>query len=95
MDTNNPEHLFTLLAGPGDNLYESKDGGNTWAKVGVIPQAAYSIAVAPDQSSSIIVGTEDGLYRYDLMDGNIKETKIGNEPTFQIFITPAGDIDDE
>lgn len=92
MDTNNPEHLFTLLAGPGDNLYESNNGGNTWTKVGVIPQAAYSIAIAPGQSSSIIAGTESGLYRYDIMDNNIKETKIGNEPTFQIFITPTGEI---
>lgn len=92
MDTNNPGHLYTLLAGPGENLYESKNGGSTWAQVGVIPQAAYSIAIAPGQSSSIIAGTESGLYRYDIVDNKIKETKISNEPTFQIFITPSGEV---
>lgn len=92
MDPKNPNHLFTLLAGKGENLFETKDKGATWQKVGSIPLNAYSIVVAPDNDNSVLVAAENGLFRYDTINGSLKETKISNEPAFQLLTLKEGDV---
>ena len=92
MDPKNSNHLFTLLAGRGENLFESKDGGATWQKAGLISQDAYSIAVSPDTDSTVLVATESGIYRYELNNGAAKETKISNEPAFQLLTLKDGNV---
>ncbi|NHN33301.1 WD40/YVTN/BNR-like repeat-containing protein [Paenibacillus agricola] len=92
MDPKNSNHLFTLLAGKGENLFESKDGGVNWKKAGSIPQETYSIAVAPDNDSSVLVATENGILRYDINNGVAKETKISNEPAFQLLSLNNGNV---
>ncbi|MEF3309488.1 hypothetical protein PV433_11345 [Paenibacillus sp. GYB004] len=92
MDSKNGSHLYTVLAGPGDNVYETNDGGNTWGKVGKIPTALYSIAVAPDNENSLLAGSELGLVRYDFINEDMKETKISNEPAYQILMLSSGEI---
>lgn len=92
MDNKNPNHLYTMLAHQGDNVYETKDGGGTWTVVGTIPAGAYSFTVAPDEGSSLLAGSETGLFRYDLINGSFKETKISNEPALQVITLDNGDV---
>ncbi|HEY0829344.1 MAG TPA: hypothetical protein VGE40_14690 [Bacilli bacterium] len=92
MDNKNPNHLFTMLAHQRDNLYETSDGGNTWVVLGTIQLGIITIAAAPDNSSSLLAGSETGLFRYDLINGSLKETKISNEPTLQVITLDNGDV---
>lgn len=92
MDTKSGNRLYTALAGPGDNVYETKDGGNTWNKAGKIPADLYTIAVAPDNGNSLLAGSESGLVRYDFANGETKESKISNEPAYQILTLPSGEV---
>lgn len=92
MDPKNPNHLYVLLAGKGDNLFESKDGGQSWTKAGSITASAYSIAVVPDKPSSVLAATEQGLFRYDVANGAVKETKLNNDPAFQLLALSTGEV---
>jgi photosystem II stability/assembly factor-like uncharacterized protein len=92
MDSKDSKHLYTMLAGPASILYESKNGGASWSKIGTISSSPYSIAAAPDNGSSILTGSEKGLFRYDLVNGTLKETKISNDPTFQLTVLSNGDV---
>lgn len=92
MDPQNPDHLYVILMKEGDNLYETRDGGDTWKSAGTIPAMVYSAVVAPDNGSSILAGTEAGLYRYDLNDGSVKETLLTNRAVFQIVPSSNGNV---
>ncbi len=91
MDPQNPDHLYVILMIEGDNLYETRDGGDTWKSAGKVAMA-YSAAVAPDNRSSILAGTEAGLYRYDLNAGSMKETLLSDQPVFQIVPFSNGNV---
>jgi photosystem II stability/assembly factor-like uncharacterized protein len=92
MDNQNPDHLYVMLASQGDNLYESKDGGESWEQAGSIPPTTYSIAVAPDKNS-ILGGSETGLFRYSFNNGGeMTEETISNEPAFQLLTLPSGEV---
>ncbi|NEW08612.1 hypothetical protein GK047_21690 [Paenibacillus sp. SYP-B3998] len=92
MNPRDPNHLITLLAGKGKNLFETKDGGQSWKEAGSIQQDAYSIALAPDSDTSVLVATETGIYRYDNINGALKETKVNNEPAFQLLTLENGSV---
>jgi photosystem II stability/assembly factor-like uncharacterized protein len=92
MDSKDSKHLYTMIAGKTNTMYESKDGGASWSKLGAPTSSPYSIAAAPDNGNSIIAGTEQGLFRYDLINGTLKETKIGNDPAFQLTVLSNGDV---
>lgn len=91
-DPNDPNHLFVVLANPTDNVYESVDGGMTWKKAGSIPAGAYTIAVSPKDSSALLAGSEQGLFRYEMKDGEVDETKINNNPAFSILSLSSGQV---
>jgi photosystem II stability/assembly factor-like uncharacterized protein len=91
MDNQNPDHLYVMLSSQGDNLYESKDGGESWVQVGSIPPTTYSIAIAPD-NNGILGGSEIGLFRYSFNNGEKTEEKISNEPAFQLLTLPSGEV---
>lgn len=88
MDPDNPDHLFAMLAGEGDNLFETTDGGTTWTKANGLPAGAYSITMMTAAPSSILAGTENGLVRYDLLNGTVQENQLTNEPVYQVISLP-------
>jgi photosystem II stability/assembly factor-like uncharacterized protein len=92
MDPDDPNHLFTLLAGEGDNLYETRDGGNTWTNVTSLPAGAYSITMMTGSPSSILAATETGLVRYDIQNGTVQENKLTNDPVYQVITLPNKEI---
>lgn len=92
MDPDDSNHLFVMLAGEGENLYETKDGGNTWTSVTSLPAGAYSISMIPGTPSSILAATETGLVRYDIQSGTVQETQLTNEPVYQVLTLPNKEV---
>ncbi|WP_336788286.1 WD40/YVTN/BNR-like repeat-containing protein [Paenibacillus sp. MMO-177] len=92
MDPNNSKHLFTLLAGADNNLYETRDGGQTWQNVGTIPQGAYSIMMLSSAPETILAATETGLVRYTIQAGTLKQIQLTNEPAYEVFSLSDGGV---
>lgn len=92
MDPDDSNHLFVMLAGKGENLYETKDGGNTWTSVTSLPAGAYSISMIPGAPSSILAATETGLVRYDIQNGTFQENQLTNEPVYQVLTLPNKEV---
>jgi photosystem II stability/assembly factor-like uncharacterized protein len=59
----NPNTLYAGTFGTG--VYRSTNGGSNWSAVntGLVDQDIYSIAVHPNDSSTILAGTPTGVYR--------------------------------
>lgn len=94
-DPKNPDHLFVFVAQESDNIYESVDGGGTWEVAGTVPVGAYAIAVPAHYSSdenSLLVGTEDGLYRYRLDPNRSEHEALSSEPTFGLLTREDGEV---
>ncbi|MEX2415151.1 MAG: hypothetical protein WD424_03325 [Paenibacillaceae bacterium] len=92
MDNKASDHLYAMVPARGDDVYETNDGGNTWNKAGNIPVTNYAVAFAPDSSTSLLAGSEAGLFRYDFGEGELRETKINDEPAYQILSLMNGDV---
>lgn len=92
MDPDNSKHLFTLLASADNNLYETKDGGQTWKNVGTVPQGAYSITMLPSAPETILAATETGLVRYTIQDGTLEQIQLTNEPTYEVLSLSNGGV---
>jgi photosystem II stability/assembly factor-like uncharacterized protein len=52
-----PQNPFRVLAATALALHESRDGGATWTRVGATPDTAVSIAIHPNDSRRIYIGT--------------------------------------
>lgn len=47
----------------GGGVFRSVDGGRTWSEAGLAEQAVRTLAMAPSDSSVLVAGTLDGVYR--------------------------------
>ncbi|MFD1130660.1 hypothetical protein [Paenibacillus sp. PDC88] len=92
MDPDDSNHLFVMLAGEGENLYETKDGGNTWRSITSLPAGAYSISMISGAPSSILAATEAGLIRYDIQSGTVRENQLTNGPVYQVLTLPNNEV---
>lgn len=92
MDVNDPKRLITMLAHQQDNVFETKDGGESWTKLGTLPPTVYSIAFAPDNDTSLIAAAENGLFRYDFNYESLSATQISDKPAYQLVALPNGTV---
>ena len=86
------------IFGLGRQVSRSQDGGRTWANLtgyrghSVIGVAQHSVAVAPTDSSQIVVANDYGVWRS--LDGGATwaglNIKLPNLPVTKIFSTPSG-----
>ncbi|KGP77781.1 MULTISPECIES: WD40/YVTN/BNR-like repeat-containing protein [Paenibacillus] len=90
MDLRNSSHLIALLASADNNLYETKDGGEQWQKVGSIPQGAYSISIFPSATETILAATETGLVSYTDKGRDMEQIQITNEPAYGVLSLSDG-----
>lgn len=92
MDPVDPNRLFTLLAGSENNLYETKDGGETWRNIGTLPEGAYSITVLPGVPASFLAATETGLIQYIVNEGKVQNMQLTNEPAYGVLYLANGEV---
>lgn len=85
MDPRNSSRLIALLASADNNVYQTKDGGKQWNKIGSIPQGAYSISILPSAEETILAATESGLVRYNVKGRDLEQIQITNEPAYGVL----------
>ncbi|KAG4228570.1 hypothetical protein PC116_g23078 [Phytophthora cactorum] len=85
MDPRNSSRLIALLASADNNVYQTKDGGKQWNKIGSIPQGAYSISILPSAKETILAATESGLVRYNVKGRDLEQIQITNEPAYGVL----------
>lgn len=88
----------TTIFGLGRQVSRSQDGGRTWSNLtgyrghSVIGVAQHSVAVAPTDSSQIVVANDYGVWRS--LDGGLSwaglNLKLPNLPVLKIYSTPNG-----
>ncbi|MGG1614342.1 WD40/YVTN/BNR-like repeat-containing protein [Paenibacillus phoenicis] len=92
MDPDDPNHLFTLLAGSENNLFETKDGGEIWQNIGTLPEGAYSITALPGAPVSFLAATETGLIHYIVNEGKVQNLLLTNEPVYGVLYLANGEV---
>lgn len=92
-DPLDPGHLFVVVAQEKDNMYESVDGGETWSALGTIPFGAYTIAVSTNNEfkNTLFVGTEEGLFAYEIEADAISSEPLSSEPTYGLLTRVNGE----
>jgi len=67
-----------LWAAAGSQIYLSSDGGRSWRPGFRSPAPILSVAAAPGRSSSLLVGTSEGLYQS--RDGGLSGVRVSGIP---------------
>ncbi|WP_199621004.1 WD40/YVTN/BNR-like repeat-containing protein [Paenibacillus alkalitolerans] len=89
-DPNDPKHLYVFTNQQENNIYETKDGGETWSLAGTIEPVAYMMAVAPG-GSSLLTTSEAGLTEYKLTAGNNEVIKRTDAPAYIVLTRSNGE----
>jgi photosystem II stability/assembly factor-like uncharacterized protein len=79
VDPAHPQTVYATVAGDGvAGVYKSTDGGTTWNAVnsGLTNLNAYVLAIDPEQSRTIYVGTSSGVFKS--IDGGTGWSAVGN-----------------
>lgn len=73
VEKDNPDHILVTMSNYGlrNNVFESKDGGSTWAGVeGNLPDMPVrSCLFVPGNSQQAVIATEAGVWFTELLDG--------------------------
>src|SRR5262249_48967324 len=72
--------------GPSRGFFYTTDGGANWTKGGSLGNATHTWKIVPVDATTILVGTDDGLYRST--DGGVTMSRVAitsNEAGIAIF----------
>lgn len=90
-DPNDSKHLYVFLVQQENNVYETKDGGDTWNLAGTIAPDAYSMSVAPG-GNALLVASEAGLRQYSFGENKNDVIAYSDKPVYSTYTLPNGEV---
>jgi photosystem II stability/assembly factor-like uncharacterized protein len=93
-DPNDPERLYVFLAHQGvNNVYETKNGGETWSLAGTVTPQAFAIATLPGGEPGLLAASNAGVSAYRFKNGETTSEKAwASEPSGDLLTLPNGTV---